>query len=100
MFTGIIGKKHVGPKHVYPFDYVHTEETESITQVGMDCAKKLFDEFSFFKIIWKELIHFSLSKVSLWYILGWKKHNTNQTLCSGVFDWGKKQKSGNYIIII
>ena len=31
--TGIIGKKHVGPEYVYPFDYAHTEETESITQV-------------------------------------------------------------------
>ena len=33
LFTGIIGKKHVGPEYVYPFDYAHTEETESITQV-------------------------------------------------------------------
>ena len=33
ILTGIIGKKHVGPEFVYPFDYAHTEETESITQV-------------------------------------------------------------------
>ena len=33
ILTGIIGKKHVGPESVYPFDYAHTEETESITQV-------------------------------------------------------------------
>ena len=34
ILTGIIGKKHVGPSHVYPFDVAHTEETESIQQVG------------------------------------------------------------------
>ena len=33
ILTGIIGKKHVGPDYIYPFDYAHTEETESITQV-------------------------------------------------------------------
>lgn len=32
--TGIIGKKHVGPDYVYPFDYAETEENHSILQVG------------------------------------------------------------------
>ncbi|XP_057667769.1 N-sulphoglucosamine sulphohydrolase [Diorhabda carinulata] len=32
--TGIIGKKHVGPENVYPFDYAETEENNSIFQVG------------------------------------------------------------------
>ncbi|XP_068178611.1 N-sulphoglucosamine sulphohydrolase [Antennarius striatus] len=32
--TGIIGKKHVGPGAVYPFDFAYTEETNSILQVG------------------------------------------------------------------
>ncbi|XP_055509786.1 LOW QUALITY PROTEIN: N-sulphoglucosamine sulphohydrolase [Leucoraja erinacea] len=32
--TGIIGKKHVGPEEVYPFDYAETEENNSILQVG------------------------------------------------------------------
>lgn len=32
--TGIIGKKHVGPKEVYPFDFAETEENNSIMQVG------------------------------------------------------------------
>lgn len=32
--TGIIGKKHVGPKSVYRFDYEETEENHSILQVG------------------------------------------------------------------
>ncbi|VDI83346.1 Hypothetical predicted protein [Mytilus galloprovincialis] len=32
--TGIIGKKHVGPETVYPFDFEETEENNSILQVG------------------------------------------------------------------
>lgn len=32
--SGIIGKKHVGPEAVYPFDYAQTEENNSIFQVG------------------------------------------------------------------
>lgn len=32
--TGIIGKKHVGPSTVYPFDYEQTEENNHINQVG------------------------------------------------------------------
>ena len=34
MFVGIIGKKHVGPESVFPFDYSETEENNSILQVG------------------------------------------------------------------
>jgi len=32
--TGIIGKKHVGPEKVYPFDFAETEENNSINSVG------------------------------------------------------------------
>lgn len=32
--TGIIGKKHVGPKSIYSFDFEETEENNSIMQVG------------------------------------------------------------------
>merc|ERR1711892_484989 len=32
--TGIIGKKHVGPEDVYPFQYAETEENNSINSVG------------------------------------------------------------------
>ncbi|KAL4240735.1 hypothetical protein ACF0H5_001523 [Mactra antiquata] len=32
--TGIIGKKHVGPESVYPFDYDKTEPKHDILQVG------------------------------------------------------------------
>ncbi|XP_072414892.1 N-sulphoglucosamine sulphohydrolase [Chiloscyllium punctatum] len=37
--TGIIGKKHVGPDSVYPFDYSETEENHSILQVGRNITK-------------------------------------------------------------
>ncbi|XP_059470427.1 N-sulphoglucosamine sulphohydrolase isoform X1 [Neocloeon triangulifer] len=37
--TGIIGKKHVGPADVYPFDFAHTEENNSIMQVGRNITK-------------------------------------------------------------
>ncbi|KAK5641207.1 hypothetical protein RI129_009754 [Pyrocoelia pectoralis] len=45
--TGIIGKKHVGPKSVYPFDYAETEENNSILQVGRNIThiKLLAREF-------------------------------------------------------
>ncbi len=33
-WTGIVGKKHVGPDYVYPFDYSYTEENYPILQVG------------------------------------------------------------------
>ncbi|XP_046845855.1 N-sulphoglucosamine sulphohydrolase-like isoform X2 [Xenia sp. Carnegie-2017] len=32
--TGIIGKKHVGPEYVYPFEYEFTEEQYPMLQVG------------------------------------------------------------------
>lgn len=37
--VGIIGKKHVGPENVYPFDFAYTEETNSINQVGRNITK-------------------------------------------------------------
>lgn len=36
---GIVGKKHVGPESVYPFDYAETEENNSIMQVGRNITK-------------------------------------------------------------
>ena len=47
VFTGIIGKKHVGPETVYPFDFAHTEENSSINQVGRNITriKNLVEEF-------------------------------------------------------
>ncbi|KAL0160618.1 hypothetical protein M9458_044343, partial [Cirrhinus mrigala] len=36
---GIIGKKHVGPGPVYPFDFAYTEETNSVLQVGRNITK-------------------------------------------------------------
>lgn len=37
--TGIIGKKHVGPDMVYPFDFAYTEENNSVLQVGRNITK-------------------------------------------------------------
>ncbi|XP_075213188.1 N-sulfoglucosamine sulfohydrolase isoform X2 [Lycorma delicatula] len=37
--TGIIGKKHVGPKQAYKFDYEETEENNSILQVGRNITR-------------------------------------------------------------
>lgn len=36
---GIIGKKHVGPEAVFPFDFAHTEETDSVLQVGRNITR-------------------------------------------------------------
>lgn len=45
--SGIIGKKHVGPKNVYQFDYEQTEENNPINQVGRNIThiKLLTREF-------------------------------------------------------
>ena len=38
--VGIIGKKHVGPLSVYPFDFSYTEEDgHSILQVGRNITR-------------------------------------------------------------
>eukprot|EP00118_Oscarella_pearsei_P026460 m.309941 g.309941 ORF g.309941 m.309941 type:complete len:509 (+) comp48645_c0_seq1:24-1550(+) len=37
--TGIVGKKHVGPDHVYPYEFAYTEEEESIMQVGRNITR-------------------------------------------------------------
>ncbi|CAN8002284.1 unnamed protein product, partial [Ixodes hexagonus] len=37
--TGIVGKKHVGPEAVYPFDFSYTEENNSILQVGRNITR-------------------------------------------------------------
>ncbi len=47
VFSGIIGKKHVGPGSVYNFDIEHTEEDNSISQVGRNITriKELTQDF-------------------------------------------------------
>ena len=37
--TGIIGKKHVGPDDVYPFDFSYTEEHYNLMQVGRNITR-------------------------------------------------------------
>ena len=45
--TGIIGKKHVGPDYVYPFDFAYTEENYDLMQVGRNITlmKELAHKF-------------------------------------------------------
>ena len=47
LFSGIIGKKHVGPESVYPFDFAETEENNRINQVGRNIThiKNLVRQF-------------------------------------------------------
>ena len=37
--TGIIGKKHVGPDYVYPFEFAYTEENSDLMQVGRNITR-------------------------------------------------------------
>lgn len=49
-WTGIIGKKHVGPDYFYPFDFSYTEENYPIIQIGRnitlikDLARKFLSQ--------------------------------------------------------
>lgn len=36
---GIIGKKHIGPETVYPFEFAYTEENGSVLQVGRNITR-------------------------------------------------------------
>uniref|UniRef100_A0A3Q1J6I2 N-sulfoglucosamine sulfohydrolase (sulfamidase) n=1 Tax=Anabas testudineus TaxID=64144 RepID=A0A3Q1J6I2_ANATE len=47
--TGIIGKKHVGPGSVYPFDFSYTEENSSVLQVGRNITRIKLLVRKFFK---------------------------------------------------
>ena len=46
-WTGIIGKKHVGPDYVYPFPFAFTEENDNILQVSRNITymKNLAHDF-------------------------------------------------------
>lgn len=47
IWSGIIGKKHVGPEYVYPFAFSHTEQNYPINQIGRNITliKELAREF-------------------------------------------------------
>lgn len=49
IYTGIIGKKHVGPGSVYPFDFAYTEENSSVLQVGRNITRIKLLVRKFFK---------------------------------------------------
>lgn len=51
IFTGIIGKKHVGPKSNFMFDFEETEEQHSINQIGRNITNmKMFARKFFTKV--------------------------------------------------
>ncbi|XP_078043423.1 N-sulfoglucosamine sulfohydrolase [Augochlora pura] len=58
--TGIIGKKHVGPNSVYPFDFSHTEENNSILQVGRNITK--------IKLLVKEFLSYNKTQPFFLYV--------------------------------
>lgn len=47
VFSGIVGKKHVGPVYVYKFDYEVTEENYDLNQVGRNitCMREYIRKF-------------------------------------------------------
>lgn len=47
--AGIIGKKHVGPGPVFPFDFAYTEENNSVLQVGRNITRIKLLVRKFFK---------------------------------------------------
>lgn len=49
VFTGIIGKKHVGPSQNFNFDYEETEEKHSINQIGRNITNMKLFARKFFK---------------------------------------------------
>ncbi|CAK9294895.1 unnamed protein product [Gordionus sp. m RMFG-2023] len=55
IFTGIIGKKHVGPNHLFKFDFEKTEQQYSIMQIGRNITfiklkiREYFRTFSLYK---------------------------------------------------
>ncbi|ENN73961.1 hypothetical protein YQE_09462, partial [Dendroctonus ponderosae] len=69
--TGIIGKKHVGPDNVYPFDYSQTEENNSILQVGRNITH--------IKLLAREFLNSSGDKPFFLYIAFHDPHRCGHT---------------------
>lgn len=60
--TGIIGKKHVGPGSVYPFDFAYTEENGSVLQVGRNITRIKLLVRKFFQTHREEALHDTKAK--------------------------------------
>ncbi|XP_063991281.1 N-sulphoglucosamine sulphohydrolase [Diachasmimorpha longicaudata] len=69
--TGIIGKKHVGPSEVYPFDFAYTEENHSILQVGRNITH--------IKLLTREFLSSSQDKPFFLYIAFHDPHRCGHT---------------------
>ncbi|XP_046484869.1 N-sulphoglucosamine sulphohydrolase [Neodiprion pinetum] len=69
--TGIIGKKHVGPSNVYPFDFSHTEENHSILQVGRNITK--------IKLLVREFLSVNKTKPFFLYVAFHDPHRCGHT---------------------
>lgn len=60
--TGIIGKKHVGPGSVYPFDFAYTEENGSVLQVGRNITRIKLLVRKFLQTHREEALHHTKTK--------------------------------------
>ncbi|XP_970679.2 N-sulphoglucosamine sulphohydrolase isoform X1 [Tribolium castaneum] len=69
--TGIIGKKHVGPKNTYRFDYEQTEENNSILQVGRN--------ITLIKLLAREFLNNSTDKPFFLYVAFHDPHRCGHT---------------------
>ncbi|XP_044253701.1 N-sulphoglucosamine sulphohydrolase [Tribolium madens] len=69
--TGIIGKKHVGPKSTYSFDYEQTEENNSILQVGRN--------ITFMKLLAREFLNKSTDKPFFLFVAFHDPHRCGHT---------------------
>lgn len=81
--TGIIGKKHVGPNSIYPFDFSYTEDNESILQVGRNITriKLLVREF----LSQNKSQYGSVFQINLYKNWQATKFNVMLNLCSQAF---------------
>ncbi|XP_076644221.1 N-sulfoglucosamine sulfohydrolase [Halictus rubicundus] len=69
--TGIIGKKHVGPEYVYPFDFSQTEENNSILQVGRNITK--------IKLLVREFLSYNKTQPFFLYVAFHDPHRCGHT---------------------
>ncbi|XP_076288464.1 N-sulfoglucosamine sulfohydrolase isoform X2 [Lasioglossum baleicum] len=69
--TGIIGKKHVGPENVYPFDFSQTEENNSILQVGRNITK--------IKLLVREFLSYNKTQPFFLYVAFHDPHRCGHT---------------------
>ena len=92
VYKGIIGKKHVGPEAVYPFDFAETEENNSVMQVGRNITfiKELARKFLQQKDARSDLKFFLNNYYSRWQcfdLLGMHRSNVRLTPEVQLYIW-------------